>query len=499
MELTTLRATLRGELIGRGHSRYDEARRIWNGALDRHPLAVARCTSVHDVVAGLRFAREHDLPLAVRGGGHSLAGLSTCDDGLVLDLGPLQAVEVDGATRRASAGAGNTWATYDTATQAHGLASPGGEISSTGIAGLTLGGGIGWLSRQHGLACDNLVGAQLVTVEGDVIEAAEHPDLLWALKGGGGNFGVVTRFDYTVHPVGPIIPVALAMHRPERFVDALLALQELVAGAPAALGLNVAMITAPPAPTSPPRLHGQPVAVVVASWTGDPAEAEGHLAPVLGCGTPEVADLTTMPYVALQSMVDESVPHGLGSYLKSEFLRPLERGAVEQLVEGWVSMSTPMGQVLLRLLGGAISRVPEGATAFTHRNGTWMLTVAALWPDPSADASTHMRWSRGLWEALRPSSAGTYVNHLAPDDADRRRDAWDDRTWARLTEVKRSWDPDNVLRLNQNIPPRITVPNLGRPPVAVRREAAWFKPSPGPGVPRPILNVDPAAASDVVE
>lgn len=457
MNLTHLRAELRGELIARGHSRYDEARRVWNGAFDRHPVAIARCTSVHDVVAVLRFGREHDLPLAIRGGGHSMAGLSTCDDGLVLDLGPMSDVDVDVTGRTAAAGAGNTWATYDRATQAHGLASPGGEVSTTGIAGLTLGGGIGWLGRHHGLACDNLVSAQVVTADGRVVVAStdEHPDLLWGLRGGGGNFGIVTRFDYTVHPVGPVVPVALAIHTLDGFGDALLAIQEWALDAPDEVGLNVAMITAPPLPSMPPHLHGQRVAVAVACWTGDPLTADAHLGGLLRCGTPEVAELITMPYVALQSMVDDAVPSGAASYLKSEFLRSLDRGSIDRLVEGWATMSTPMGQVLLRLLGGAIARVPAATTAFAHRDGTWMLTVAALWPDPSADPTPHRTWTREVWEAMLPqSTGGTYVNHLAPDDGPRRQAAYDDATWRRLAELKDTWDPENTFRLNHNIPPR---------------------------------------------
>lgn len=458
MDLTPLRAQLRGELITRDHPAYDDARRIWSGAFDRHPLAVARCRSVQDVVAGLRFARENDLLLAVRGGGHSLAGLSTCDDGLVLDLGPLDHVAVDAGARTAVAGAGNTWGSYDAATQRYGMASPGGEISDTGIAGLTLGGGIGWLGRHHGLACDNLLEARVVTADGRVVRAAtdEHPDLFWGLRGGGGNFGIVTDFTYRIHPVGPQVPVAVAVHTADDFAQAFLDLQACGLQNPDPIGLNVAMVTAPPLPNIPAHLHGQHVAVVVASCT-----AGGHedaLEEVLRCGTPVATELATMPYVALQSVVDEAVPRGTGTYVKSEFLRPLTLEVVERLVEGWTTATSLMSQVLLRQVGGAIAEVPHGETAYVHRDATWMLTVAAMWADPTADGAPHEEWARRVWtDASAASNGGTYVNHLAPDDAHRRREAYDPETWQRLVEVKTTWDPDNVFRLNQNVPPRTAV------------------------------------------
>lgn len=456
MNLTTLRAELRGELIGRTHPDYDGARAVWNAAIDRYPIAVARCTSPQDVIAGLRFARAHDLPLAVRGGGHSIPGLSTCDDGLVLDLAPMRQMTVDPATRRAVAGPGHTWATYDAATQQHGLASPGGEISDTGIAGLTLGGGIGWLSRRYGLACDNLVAAEVVTADGNLVRASltEHEDLFWALRGGGGNFGIVTAFTYQVHPVGPMLPVALAIHRAEAFGDALLEIQEWAAGASDDVALNIALITAPPIPAMPPHLHGQQVAVVVATWTGEPADAEQALDPVLRAGNPETVDLVTMPYVALQSMVDEAVGTGRGSYIKSEFLRELGGADVTRLMDGFAATSSPLHQVLLRRLGGAMAQAPRGGTAFVHRDAVWMLTIAALWDDPRADSTTHRAWATDAWQALLPASAGTYVNQLWTEGAGRIRAAYNTETWQRLVDVKTTWDPINVFRLNQNIPPR---------------------------------------------
>jgi len=456
VDLRTL--AVAGDVITRSHPDYETARRVWNGAIDRHPAAIIRCTSTADVVAGLAWGREQGLTIAVRGGGHSIPGLSTCDDGVVLDLGGLRRMEVDAGARMAVAGPGLVWADFDAATQEHGLASPGGEISDTGIAGLTLGGGIGWVSRRFGLACDQLVEAEVVTADGRIVRASadEHADLFWGLRGGGGNFGVVTEFRFRVHPVGPVLPVAIGMHPAAAAGEALRAVRDWCADQPDEVGVNLALITAPPVPPIPPELHGQRVAVIAACHTGDVESGGAHLRSLERAG---LAQLTPMPYVALQSMVDAAVPPGRGSYVKSEFLGHVDDAIIDALLDGWAAMSSPLNQILLRLMGGAIAQVDRDATAFVHRDAGWMLTAAAVWPDPAADPQPHAAWSRAVWEATLPaSSGGGYVNHLYDEGEDRVRAAYGPTTWDRLVDLKTTWDPDNVFRLNQNIRPRTAQP-----------------------------------------
>lgn len=445
-----------GTLLRPHDDGYDDARRIWNGAVDRRPALIARCTSTADVAAAVRFGVDKELRIAVRGGGHSIPGHSVCDDGLLIDLSPMAAVDVDPATRRAQVGPGALLADLDAAAQEHGLAVPGGEISHTGVAGLTLGGGVGWLSRQFGLACDNLVAAQLVTATGEVVtvSADTDPELLWGLRGGGGNFGVVTRFGFTAHPVGPVLTAGAVMVPLDRGGEALRLYADLSAEAPDELSLTAVCVTAPPAPFVPPELVGRPVAGLALAWVGDPEDGEPW-ARRLRALRPAVDLLGRMPYRALQSMFDDGVPHGLGYYVKSEWMDELDGPSIDAILTAAAAAPGPGNQILLRQLGGAIARVPADATAFSYRGAAHLLTIACAWTPGEDDPAPHRRWARDLWSATRPvSSGGAYVNQLDADEGPERvRAAYDPTTWSRLVALKRRLDPDNVFRLNQNIPP----------------------------------------------
>ncbi len=444
-----------GQILHPHNEGYDEARRLWNGAIDRRPAIIARCTSAADVATAVRFGTRHDLTVAVRGGGHSIPGLSMCDGGLVVDLSLLKDVEIDPVRRRAHVAPGVLLGEYDAAAQAHGLASPAGEISHTGVAGLTLGGGVGWLSRKYGLACDNLVEAELVTATGDIVTVDEStdPELLWGLRGGGGNFGVVTRFTFTLHEVGPLLAGAVMVPM-DQGRAALRLYAELCAVAPEELSLSVACVTAPPAPFVPAELVGRQVVVLSMAWVGDPQAGEPWAARLRGL-RPAVDLIGLMPYTALQSMVDSGVPHGRGYYVKSEWLGEIDEPAIDTILESLASMPGPHEQILLRHMGGAIRSVPADGTAFTFREAENLLTIACGWDVETDAPEPHVAWGRELWAATRRiSTGGAYVNQLDADEGiERVREAYGTRTWDRLTALKRRMDPDNVFRLNQNIPP----------------------------------------------
>ncbi len=441
------------EILRPGEPGYEEARRIWNGTVDRRPAMIARCRTSTEVAAAVRMGRASGLEISVRGGGHSIPGLSVVEGGLMVDLSPMKGLLVDSDRRIARAQPGLLWRDYDAGTEAYGLASPGGEISHTGVAGLTLGGGIGWLGRRYGLAADNLIGVELVTAEGDVIEADDEsdPELMWGLRGGGGNFGIVTEFRFRVHPVAPLYAGSFIWPHTEA-VEVLGAYNEAVADAPRDLALTTAQVVAPPAPFVPPALQLQPVVVVSAVWTGDPADgpaAVEHLRKL----SPAIDTFEVQPYSAIQRWVDEGVPHGRRYHCRSEWLGPLDEAAVTELTSAHHAMPSPFNQILLRHLGGAISDVTADATAFRYRDATHMITIVAGW-DEGPD-EPHMSWCKATFERIRPwSIGGGYVNHLSADEgADRVRSAYGPATWDRLVALKRRMDPENVFHLNQNVDP----------------------------------------------
>jgi FAD/FMN-containing dehydrogenase len=434
-----------GDLLLASNPRYEEARQVWNGMIDRRPAAIARVHTVDDVVAAVRFAREHGLPIAVRGGGHNAAGLAVVDDGLVVDLTEMNQVEVDAERRIARAGGGATWGDFDAATQAYGLATTGGAISMTGIGGLTLGGGLGYLMRSRGLACDNLIGATVVLADGSVVHTSEteRPELLWGLRGGGGNFGIVTEFEYRLYPLDGVY-AGLLIHPRERAVEALRAYRDLTQAAPDELTTFFALLNTP---------EGAPVAAYLLASAGDADAGERAAAPFRAFGEAIADVVAPMPYVALQQMLDEAFQPGPPVYWRSHFLTGLPDEAIETIVAGANAAPSQLSNVLIEHLGGAVSRVGNDDTAFDHRDAEYNFAIIAKWLDP-AEAEANIAWARGLWEAMQPYARGAYVNYLGVGDAPERvRAAYSPQKYARLAALKRQYDPENVFRYNQNIPP----------------------------------------------
>jgi FAD/FMN-containing dehydrogenase len=456
--ITSRTAGLLGEVLRPGDAGYDQARALWNGAVDRRPAFIVRCRSTREVAAAVRFAADNGLLLAVKGGGHSIPGWSVCEGGLVIDLSPMKAVHVDAQRLIATAEPGLLLQEYDAATQAHGLASPGGEISHTGVAGLTLGGGLGWLSRKHGLACDNLIEAEVVLADGAIVVANErdNAELFWALRGGGGNFGVVTRFSFRLHPVAPMY-AGFVMYPAAQAPEVLAHYEQLTRSAPDELSLMTALVSAPPAPFVPPALHFQPVIGIAACYVGPVEEGQQVLQGVRSFGQPAVDTFGVQPYTAIQQWFDAGVPHGLHYHCRSEWLDPLDSDALDALAQAAADRTSPLSQVLVRHMGGATSRVDPTATAFRFRSVRHILTVAAAWEPGDERAEVHRQWCRDAWNRLRPWSAGGgYVNHLTDEGADRTREAYGAQTWERLVAAKRRYDPANLFRMNQNIDPGTT-------------------------------------------
>jgi FAD/FMN-containing dehydrogenase len=451
-------AGFRGQVVLPGSEDYDAARRVWNHSVDRYPAVILRCGSTDDVRTAVTFARDERLPIAVCAGGHSMAGLGVVDDGVVVDLTAMKGIEVDPESRSARVQPGVLWQELDAATQEHGLAVPGGEISDTGVAGLTLGGGIGWLSRKHGLACDNLRSVELVTATGEVVHAseAENADLFWAMRGAGANFGVVTELELGLHPVGPQLYGGELIHPGFRDQEALRTIVDLAPTMPEEVRLMAALVTAPEAPFVPPEAQGQPVCVLISAHCGDAAEGERVLAPLREFGPPVVDMMRPLTYVELQQAADPMIPPGRRAYVKSDFLGSLDDAALEVLTQHHLTATSASSQILLHQLGGAMNRAPEAGTAYPTRSAEWMFTAIALWTDPDESPDPHVAWARGLWDAMRPWSTGTYVNHLGDEGEGRVREAYGD-SYDRLVSLKQEWDPDNVFRLNQNIVPAARV------------------------------------------
>jgi FAD/FMN-containing dehydrogenase len=449
-----LRARFRGALLRPGEEGYEEARRIWNGAIDRRPALIARCAGADDVVEAVRFARERDMLVSVRGGGHAVAGHAVCDGGLMIDLSLMKAVRVDPAARTARAAGGLLWSELDRATQPFGLATTGGIISHTGIGGLTLGGGLGHLMRKHGLTVDNLLAADVVTADAQRVHVDAHsePELFWGLRGGGGNFGVVTAFEYRVHPVGPIV-LGGPIFWPLADAPAVLRfLRDFAPEAPDELGITIALRLAPPIPFLPPDRYGTPVIGLVLVWAGDAAEGQKAIAPLRRLGTPIADAVRPVPYVAVQSILDGGAPHGLHYYWKSHRLPVLSDDVIDVLVSRVEKITSPFSQIGGWAVGGAVSRADPGATAVGEREVGFEVNVTAAWPAREPDGSRHTAWVRDGWEALRPHSVGVYANFLSDEDASGVRAAYGGRL-ERLTALKDRYDPTNFFRLNANIAP----------------------------------------------
>jgi hypothetical protein len=447
-DFASLAARLDGALVLPDDEAYDAAREVWNGAVDRRPAAILQARNTADVQAAIRFANEAGLPIAVRAGGHSMAGHGVVDDGLVIDLRGLDAIDIDVDGGRVEVGGGATAGAVTAALGEHGLAVPFGDTASVGVGGLTLGGGIGWLVRKHGLTIDHLESVEMVTADGRVVEASdlERSDLFWAVRGGGGNFGVVTRFRFRTVPVPGILggPLFLPLTR-----DVLRGLVPIAAGAPEEL-TTIALVTAiPPLPFLPPELHFKPAVILAIVWAGDPAEGQHVVDGFRGLATPLFDGVRPMPYPAIYELT-AAASERHPSVNRSVFLRTMDDAVVDALLGAFSQPIARMAMAQIRVLGGAMSRVAADATAFANRDATVQLLVTAAF---EGDPGPTEAWQEGLLGALAPSTTGRYVNFLADEGADRIRDAYPGATWGRLATIKRAYDPDNRFRGNQNIPP----------------------------------------------
>ncbi|MGN6574814.1 MAG: FAD-binding oxidoreductase [Nocardioides sp.] len=445
----------KGTVLMPGAEGYEEARRVFNGMVDRRPTRIMRCTDAADVAAALLAARQESLPVSVYGGGHGVTGSAVVDGGVCIDLRRLDRVVVDPVARTVRVGGGATWGAVDAATQEFGLAVTGGRVSSTGVGGLALGSGSGWLERAFGFTCDNLLEAEVVTAGGRVVTASAtmNPDLFWAMRGGGGNFGVATDFLFQLHPVGPTVLGGMLMYPASAARSLVRFWRGFMTDAPDEIGSGIAFITAPPLPFVPEPVRGQPVVGVIVCYAGDPDRGADVLAPLLEYGPPAVNLVQPMPYVAVQQLVDQANPHGMRNYWSADFLTSLTDEAIDTLVSHATAPRSPMSQVLLVAGGGAIARVPDDATAFGQRTAPFNVHYLSLWSDP-ADDDVNIRHTRTMAEAMRPWTTGrVYLNYIGEEGPGRVEAAYGPEKYARLQQVKQVWDPDNVFRHNQNIVP----------------------------------------------
>jgi len=445
-DVKSFRDRLRGELIGADHAAYDMARRVWNGNIDRRPTLIARCTGVADVQAAVNFARTHGIAVSVRGGGHSAPGYGTNDGGLVIDLSPLKGIRVDPSARTAHAQGGVLWRELDHETQAVGLATTGGTVSNTGIAGLTLGGGLGWLMGKHGLTVDNLLSADVVMADGSFqrASATENPDLFWALRGGGGNFGIVTSFEYRLHPVSTVLG-GLVIYPLDQARDVLHFYRDFCPTLPDEAEANCGLLTSP---------DGHPVAAMILGYNGPIEDGTKVLAPARAFGKP-VADLVgPLPYSARQTMLDQgNAENGLHRYWRSAFTQELPNQLIDTLVEAAAGFSSPLSAFIFFYMHGAATRVSPTATAFAARRPQWDFDAIGQWAD-GAGSARHIEWVRGIWNRVEPHLQGSaYVNHLAADDRPEKVRASFGENYARLRQLKAVYDKTNLFRMNANIAP----------------------------------------------
>ena len=449
-----LRRRVEGEVIAPEDPGYDDTRRVWNTMIDRRPAVIARPRGAADVVAAVGFAVERGLPIAVRCGGHSVAGKGVCDDGLLIDLSLMKGVRVDSERRTGRANAGVLWGEFDRETQAAGLATPGGRVSTTGIGGFTLGGGYGWLSPKYGLACDNLISAEVVTAEGEVLTASEdeNEDLLWGLRGGGGNFGVVTSYEFRLHPVGPTIVGGMLIHPLAQARDVLVAYNEYVEQAPDELATAFAFFPAPPEPFIPESLQGETVLGIIACHCGELEEGRRVVQPLKELGPPAVDLVGPMPYVDVQALLDPTAPPGWRWYNTGEYLSGLSDDAIDTLIADAPQDLDPLTEIIVFRHGGAVSRIGMEETSFANREPVYLLHPLAAWLEP-ADDQRHITWLRKLVRDMEPfKTGGVYLNFSPPEGEDRLLDGYG-RKHERLVALKRRYDPGNVFRFNHNIRP----------------------------------------------
>ena len=450
-----LRSRLSGQLLTPADQGYEAARRVFNAMIDRRPALIAQCASAADVVQAVRFARDHDLPVAVKCTGHNVVGFAVCNDGLVIDLSPMKAIMVDAVARTVRVEAGCTWGEVNDALQPHALAAAGGFVSVTGVSGLTLGGGLGWLVRKHGLALDNLLSARVVLSDGRVVTASEtdHADLFWGLRGGGGNFGIVTEFEFQVHPGGDVL-AGLVLHPLAAARDALRQWRDWEAASPEEFSGSAVLFTFPQDPSAPEPMRGAPLAGVGGVYAGAGRGAEETIAPLRAYGPPLADMFQTAPYNQVQRMADFVFPQGMHNYWKSSYLRELSDGAIDVVLEFFARVPSPHTAIVLEHNGnGALERVAESATAFGHRNWPYNFVVTSAWPNPG-DTERNVNWTRELYAAMHPFLAdAAYVNYLGGDEGIEGLRAAYGTKFERLTLLKIKYDPDNVFRFNQNIAP----------------------------------------------
>jgi FAD/FMN-containing dehydrogenase len=446
--LSDLRSRFRGDVLSPNDPAYDQARRVWNAMIDRRPALIARCAGAADVICALLFARDSGMAVSVKGGGHNVAGSAVCDAGVMIDLSPMRGVRVDAGARAVTAQGGCTWRDLDHEAHALGLATTGGIIPATGIAGLTLGGGLGWLMRKHGLSCDNLLTVDVITADGKLVQASsqQNADLFWGLRGGGGNFGIATSFEYRLHPVGTVLAGTI-VYPLEQASRVLALMRDLAADAPDELAMMAVLMTAP---------DGAKALAMIACFCGELGPGESALKPLRSFGQPLADTIARVPYTGHQALLQGGFPPGLQNYWKSSFLEDLSDHTIETLIDGFRDVTSPTSALAIELLGGAVARIPENATSFNHRGARFNFLVVSSWSDRS-ESERHIGWTRQLWQAMQPfASKAVYVNYLGretDEGADRIREAYGAEKHDRLVALKRKYDPDNVFRLNQNIRP----------------------------------------------
>jgi hypothetical protein len=446
--IESFRAGLRGTLLRPGDEGYDAARQVWNGMIDKRPALIARCAGTADVIQAVNFARANNLLLSVRGGGHNITGHAVCDGGLMIDLSPMKGIRVDPAGRTAQAQAGVTWAEFDHETQAFGLATTGGFVPSTGIAGLTLGGGFGYLMRRCGLACDNLLSVDIVTADGQLRTASsmEHADLFWGVRGGGGNFGVATALEYRLHPVGPLVLGGLILHPIAQAREATQFYRAFMHTAPDELSIALGYVTLP---------DGPPVVAFITCYCGPLEQGEEILRPLRAFGTPMANTVAPTPYTAIQALGGPLYPPGRLNYWKSSFLRDLSDAAIETMISQFSAVPSPLSGAYIEPLGGAMSRVGPGETAFGDRSAPYSLIITGEWVD-AAESARQVQWTRDFWAAMQPfAKEGHYINYLDRGEEERVRAAYGAATYERLVALKNKYDPTNVFHLNHNIKPTV--------------------------------------------
>jgi FAD/FMN-containing dehydrogenase len=454
LALQGLRHRLAGDVLLPGDPEYDEARHVFNRMIDKHPAVIARCLGFADVSVAVDFARETGLEVAVRSSGHAVSGSGVIDDGLVIDTSPMKSIEIDTEARVARVGAGVTWGELDAATQEHGLAVTGGRVSSTGVAGLTLGSGSGWLERKLGFTCDNLIAAEIVTSDGQLLraDAERHSDLLWALKGGGGNFGIVTTFEYRLHPVGPIVLGGMVIHPPTAAPQLVRFYRDFMATAPDEIGGGLAFLTAPDAPFVPEPARGKPLVAMILAYAGPVEDGERALAPLREFGPPAMDMVQPMPYTAVQQLIDAGNQPGFNHYWKAEFIDDLTDEAIDTFVPLVMAPSSPLTATILQPLGGAPSRVPDDSTALGRRDAAFAFHALTQWEGD--DHERHIEWARNVHRAMAPYTApGVYLTYSSDEGEERSRAAFGEAKFTRLRAIKDLYDPIDMFKTGAAIRP----------------------------------------------